>query len=105
MRDIDDDLLSALNHNQVVLSAPVAEVLLQLTGENDERDWHWLVKLENGKHAYITGGCDCTGWDCQSNCEAYEAETDEGALRLAGDVPRHIFEEMRANHERERRGP
>lgn len=40
-----------------------------VTGENDGDNWHWLVEFFNPvkdkRYAYITGGCDYTGWGCQ----------------------------------------
>lgn len=60
---LDHDLSSALSHNSVVLPAPIAEILATIEGANDEADWHWIVRLDGGGYAYITGGCDYTGWD------------------------------------------
>lgn len=60
---IDHDLSSALEHNSVVLPSPVDAILATIGGEYDGSDWHWLVRLEGGDYAYITGGCDYTGWD------------------------------------------
>lgn len=42
--------------------ADVAEVLADIQGANDERPWHWLLMLEDGTFAYVTGSCDYTGW-------------------------------------------
>ena len=50
-----------------------------------------ILQLEDGRVAYIEGGCDTTGWDCQSNCSGAVAVTldelipqitDEGCVRL-----------------------
>ena len=35
-------------------------------GENDESEWIWLVTMQDGTKWKATGGCDYTGWDCQS---------------------------------------
>jgi hypothetical protein len=98
--DICHDLQSALQHNSnAVLSSQPKRVLLQICGENDGADWHWIVELTEGGFAYIHGGCDYTGWDCQSNCDAHEAPTFEEALRLVGEVERPIFDEMIAQRQ------
>lgn len=35
-------------------------------GANDEDAWVWSVHLGDGSEWIVTGGCDYTGWDCQS---------------------------------------
>lgn len=35
-------------------------------GENDGQNWIWHVGLDNGTQWVVEGGCDYTGWDCQS---------------------------------------
>lgn len=82
------DLAQALEYNSVGLPSPVVAILATIEGENDEADWHWLVRLEDGQHAYISGGCDYTGWDCQSNCEAFVEPTAEAALRQVPEAYR-----------------
>lgn len=99
------DLQSALSNNHVPFTSPPVEVLHELTGENEERDWHWLVRLADGRCAYVTGGCDSTGWDCHSNCEAHEADEVSDVLRLVGDVQRQAFLEMIEAGEKYRRAP
>ena len=36
-------------------------------GERDEGDWIWQVELGDGTWYVVTGWCDYTGWDCQSD--------------------------------------
>ena len=62
---IDGDLEYCLEYNpQEHFFAPdIAEVLAVIEGVPDETNWHWLVRLHDGRHVYITGGCDYTGWD------------------------------------------
>lgn len=86
------DLRAACGENGID-SSDIEAVLLEITGENDERDWHWIVKTKAG-FAYITGGCDYTGWDCRSSADRHDAETLEGALALTPQDERRIFEEM-----------
>lgn len=69
-------------------SAPIVDILATIEGENDGANWHWLVLLESGVVAYITGGCDYTGWDCQSNCETFEEPTVELAVRQIAEAYR-----------------
>ena len=83
---LDGDLCAALEHNSVSLPSPIAAILATIAGENDFADWHWIVRLDDGQHAYITGGCDYTGWDCQSNCEAFVEPDLEAALRQVGET-------------------
>jgi len=85
-RSLDEDLSAALEHNAVELDGTVTRILSTIEGANDGADWHWLVELSSGKFAYITGGCDYTGWDCQSNCEGFEADTVRDALRLVPEA-------------------
>ena len=59
----DADLAAAMEYNGVTLPSPIAAILATITGANDHADWHWIVRLEGGDYAYITGGCDYTGWD------------------------------------------
>lgn len=45
----------------------VKRVDLIQRGENEELDWIWTVLFEDGTAAEFRGGCDFTGWDCQSD--------------------------------------
>ena len=40
----------------------VAEVLKIEEGENEERDWLLLAKLNSGEFLAFRAGCDYTGW-------------------------------------------
>jgi hypothetical protein len=64
----DYDLDSCLEYNpQEGFSVSIiGKVLAVAEGQNDGRSWHWLFVLKNGVYVYLTGGCDYTGWDCQS---------------------------------------
>ena len=72
-RKPDYDLEAALEHNGwgYVLKN-ILNVLAEVPGEADGAEWHWVVELKtpmgedgigSGKFAYISGGCDYTGWD------------------------------------------
>lgn len=61
------DLSYALQYNDVTGPSQIKRGLSCIEGCNDEEDWHWLVELEDNTIAYLRGGCDYTGWDCQSS--------------------------------------
>lgn len=84
--DDPSDLAYALLYNDVKASSEfVVQVLGYISGANDGPDWHWLVLLDNGKIAYLRGGCDYTGWDCQSYVDLInEYDTLEQALSTLG---------------------
>lgn len=82
------DLHYAIGNNACPVSGQIIEMLAHIDGAEDEANWHWLVMLDNGRFAYITGGCDYTGWDCQSSLDTFEEETIEAALRQVGDAER-----------------
>lgn len=44
----------------------IADLVCDEVGENEEADWVWTVKFGDGSTWRMTGGCDYTGWDCQS---------------------------------------
>lgn len=81
-----DDIGYALEYNpQKNLSKSDIDVIVaEVTGENDGAHWYWIIQRKDGKFQYITGGCDYTGWDCQSHADASELfETAEEALAQA----------------------
>lgn len=78
-------------------------VLYELTGDNDGPDWHWIVLLADGRHAYINGGCDYTGWDCRSSIDIHLAASLAECMALVGQDQRRIFEEMSAAGEKVRK--
>ena len=67
-RGIDYDLVAAIDYNECPFSAPdIERVLAVWEGENDGDSWRWIVLLKDGTFYYMLGGCDYTGWDCQSD--------------------------------------
>lgn len=48
-------------------------------GENDELDWIIWGSLNDGRHFFLSAGCDYTGWDCQAGGDAWVA-TDKDRL-------------------------
>jgi hypothetical protein len=62
-RGIDTDLMGCLGDNpQSFTIDEILKVHAVIEGENAAKNWHWLVTLTQGRFAYITGGCDYTGW-------------------------------------------
>lgn len=88
----DYDLATALVYNQVLCAKPTG-VILEITGEKDGAEWHWLCTTATG-FAYICGGCDYTGWDCRSHAEGFDTATFDEALSLVPQVERATFVEM-----------
>ena len=65
---LDDDLVSAMENNLTFFGLDeIQEICAVVEGENDGPDWHWILLLKDGSYKYLTGGCDYTGWDCQSS--------------------------------------
>ena len=63
-RGIDRDLFCCLEYSpQEFVVDDIKEVLAVHEGMNDEDDWHWVLRLNDGRYAYLGGGCDYTGWD------------------------------------------
>lgn len=77
----------------------VKKILAVIEGTNDEESWHWLVELRDGRYAYITGGCDYTGWDCQGYVESYVADTLYEALNEAPVTDDHYVHHSEDYHE------
>ena len=55
---------------EVVKYAPfkiedVKEIIACVPGGADSSNWHYIMKLADGKFGYATGWCDYTGWGCQ----------------------------------------
>ena len=71
---IDYDLSACLEYNpQQFGLEDIEKVVAVWTGENDGDDWRWVIKVSkkcaeanSGRFVFLQGGCDYTGWDCQS---------------------------------------
>lgn len=82
----NDDLQLAIENNAINEDIDnITHIVAEVCGENEEYDWYWIVKLKNGKFKLIWGGCDCTGWDCQS--WLYESEPCNSAKECALKSP------------------
>lgn len=96
-RGIDYDLCACLEHNRPGVSiAEIDKVLAVVEGENDGPDWFWVLALTGARFALLTGGCDYTGWDCQSGATAQVFDSRESlAAALEGFVEEHEYREER----------
>lgn len=63
----------------------IAEVLASVNGENDGPDWLGLFRLFDGRYLIASGGCDYTGWDCQTGNNLAVARTLEDAIQFGLD--------------------
>lgn len=88
---IDYDLYACLEYNPqgAFTVKDIDRVLAVFEGKNDEEDWRWVLLLKDGRYVFLQGGCDYTGWDCQSWASHTFAETPEEAAHkaLGGEVP------------------
>ena len=100
LRKPTEDLRFCLHYNtqKGFTVGDIAHVLAEIPGANEEIDWHWIVYLKNKQYVYITGGCDNTGWDCQSSASSKFATTALKAAKLAPeseeDTGRQIREQL-----------
>lgn len=45
----------------------ITSLVMEQQGENDGPVWIWRVSFADGSTWIVEGGCDYTGWDCQSH--------------------------------------
>ena len=102
-RGIDWDLLACLQYNpQDFTIEDIARVLAVYEGENDGNNWRWIIRLTDGRFVFLIGGCDYTGWDCQSGATSFIEADIAAALRHAknrdlrydGDVAEAAWAEL-----------
>lgn len=102
-----DDINSALEYNHPLdLSIhQIDGIIAQVCGENDELNWHWIVKTnledKNKRYAYIWGGCDYTGWDCQSFADGKFARTLREVVNFAPEKEDYSNRNIRINLKRQ----
>lgn len=89
-RGIDWDLVACLQYNAQdgFTVADIAKVLAVVEGENDGADWRWVLRLNDGRFVFLQGGCDYTGWDCQSSADSAIVDTIAAVLQAARDAGR-----------------
>ena len=65
------ELLMACEYNDygpLKTGVTITGLLLSQQGYGDGDDWIWYVKLADDPTLWVAqGGCDYTGWDCQSS--------------------------------------
>ena len=90
---VDCDLRACLEYNPQSFDIfDIEKVVAVFEGERDEEHWRWVIKLtpqaakkNGGRFAYLEGGCDYTGWDCQSSANSNFASTALKAAEYAKD--------------------
>lgn len=70
----NDDIAYAIEHNPQsnFLISDIDVIVAEVCGEAGGADWHWIIQRKDGKFQYVFGGCDYTGWDCQSSAKAFD---------------------------------
>lgn len=81
-RGIDWDLNACLGNNpqKGFTIDDIARVLAVWEGENEGADWRWIIQLKDSRFVALQGGCDYTGWDCQSSADSIVYSTIAEAL-------------------------
>jgi hypothetical protein len=94
-RGIDYSLRGCLEYNpQSFTIFDIEKVVAVWEGENDGDDWRWIIKVtkecakqNGGRYVFLQGGCDYTGWNCQSWATSQFAKTELKAAHFAlGEV-------------------
>lgn len=112
---IDYDLSACLEYNSQSFDiTDIEKVLAVWEGERDEEDWRWVIKVtkqcaekNGGRFVFLQGGCDYTGWDCQSSADSKFAKTAKQAAEFAksdmrwqtdkdGEVYKSLIEQLQS---------
>lgn len=81
-RGMDYDFTAAVYYNDVDVDLDnVKQVLVVWQGENEGDEWRWIFVTHDSRYAFMSGGCDYTGWDCQSSCSVEYFPTIAEAVR------------------------
>jgi hypothetical protein len=77
----------------------VAEVIASAEGENDGAEWLAVLRLRDGRFAFLAAGCDYTGWDCQADGRTWFAATLDDLTRwaLTDDARLRLREQLTAH--------
>jgi len=100
MYNRNDDLKYCLMCNKPAkfIEADIVKIVAEVPGQNDEYNWHWILKLKNRKYAYLVAWCDYTGWDCKSGIKIEEiTNTALQAAKLAPVVEEWSNRKIRVN--------
>ena len=96
----NDDLWYALENNPPSMFKPddVIDIVAEVPGANDEFDWWWVLEMTDGRFFLLSGGCDYTGWDCQSDITEHGYfENAEAAARAAPTVEEYSKRDIQNN--------
>lgn len=106
-RRIDSDLRTNCAYNlggDKFRLEDVAYVLASVMGENDGPEYFWLCAMKDHTYAVVSGGCDYTGWDCQSSGEAEIYPTmatalaalplEDGNRKISGSIKKQLVGEL-----------
>ena|SRR3990167_4569033 len=88
-KGIDYNLVACLENNpQKGFGVDdIQQVLGVWEGEHDGDDWRWILSLKDGRFVFLQGGCDYTGWDCQSWAKSNFTTTALEAAEFAKTGP------------------
>jgi len=74
----------------------IKSIILEVPGENDAFNWHWICETKDGKYWYLEGGCDYTGWDCRSDLKSNGLfDTIEEAIQASPEKPDYDDRDIR----------
>lgn len=95
---IDYNIEACLEYNSLPFSVEDIEKIVAVwEGEHDGDDWRWIIKLTKNatniygaKFVFMQGGCDYTGWDCQSWATSEFAKSALGAAEFSKGRDVHL---------------
>ncbi len=70
---------------ELVSELGVVEIIADSDGEADEANWLAILKLADGRFAFLSAGCDYTGWDCRASGSLSYAPTLADLCRMELD--------------------
>ena len=89
----DYDFGSGCYHNgERELLARTKRIVHSWTDGTEEPSFAWIVETDTG-FAFVSGGHDYTGWDCQSSLDVHEYPTLKDAINGSGDDLRRMWTE------------
>lgn len=80
-----DPLIVPKPESRTYKRSDVVEVIAMEDGENDGADWVGVFKMVDGMYLFVYGGCDYTGWDCQSGGGGFFAPSLRGLIQFGMD--------------------
>lgn len=101
------DFSESLNQAKGFSQPDIAECVASWGETGDDNEWSggFLLKLKDGRFAYLTGWCDYTGWGCQDGAETtfFDKEPDRTSLESGkswdekpNDIARFLAGEIKA---------